>query len=64
MAVITNRTLPAYAAKGQLTVATPPTYTFTASDAPHRFRTVGRRFVGEVLSVVEQVDVEGCGHPV
>jgi glutamate racemase len=46
------------------TVATPPTYTFTASDAPHRFRAVGRRFVGEVLSVVEQVDVEGCSHPV
>jgi glutamate racemase len=43
--------------------AAPPTYTFTASDAPLRFRTVGRRFVGDLLRVVEQVDVEGCAYP-
>jgi glutamate racemase len=41
------------------TSATPPTYTFAASDASLRFRTVGRSFVGEILKVVEQVDVEG-----
>lgn len=36
-----------------------PAHVFTASDAPLRFRDVGRRFVGDVLRAVEQVDVEG-----
>jgi hypothetical protein len=41
---------------------TPPSYVFTASDAPLRFRDVGRTFVGDVLTSVEHVDVEGFGH--
>jgi glutamate racemase len=45
----------------QRTAAQPPAHSFAASDAPLRFRDVGRTFVGEVLSVVEQVDVEGFG---
>ena len=40
----------------------PPAHTFAASDAPLRFRDVGRTFIGNVISVVEQVDVEGLGH--
>jgi glutamate racemase len=39
----------------------PPSYVFTASDAPLRFTEVGRNFVGDVLKNVEHVDVEGCG---
>jgi glutamate racemase len=39
----------------------PPSYTFVASDAPLRFRDVGRAFVGDVLQHVEHVDVEGFG---
>jgi hypothetical protein len=39
-----------------------PSYTFAASDAPLRFRDVGRHFVGDVLREVEQVDVEGVEH--
>jgi glutamate racemase len=35
-----------------------PTHVFTASDAPLRFRDVGRAFVGEVLQAVEHIDVE------
>jgi glutamate racemase len=42
--------------------ATPPAYVFAASDAPLRFRDVGRTFVGDVLASVEHVDVEGFGH--
>jgi glutamate racemase len=38
-----------------------PRYTFIASDSPLRFRDVGRSFVGEVLDIVEQVDVDGYG---
>jgi glutamate racemase len=40
----------------------PPSYTFVASDAPLRFRDVGRSFVGEIIGEVEHVDVEGFGH--
>ncbi|MBR9989689.1 MAG: glutamate racemase [Gemmatimonadetes bacterium] len=40
----------------------PPSHTFAASDAPLRFRDIGRSFVGDVLSVVELVDVEAIGH--
>ena len=40
----------------------PASHTFAASDAPLRFRDVGRAFVGDVVGVVEQVDVEGFGH--
>ncbi|CAN5669807.1 glutamate racemase [soil metagenome] len=36
-----------------------PTRTFAASDAPLRFRDVGRGFLGELLTAVEHVDVEG-----
>lgn len=39
----------------------PPSHTFAASDAPLRFRDVGRTFVGDVVRVVEHVDVEGFG---
>lgn len=39
----------------------PPSYSFAASDAPLRFRDVGRKFVGDALRVVEHVDVEGFG---
>ena len=39
----------------------PPRYDFIASDAPLRFRDVGRTFVGEILRTVEHVDVEGYG---
>jgi glutamate racemase len=39
----------------------PPVHQFTASDAPLRFRDVGRGFLGEILSAVEQVDVENFG---
>jgi len=37
---------------------TPPEYHFAASDAPLRFRDVGRQFVGEILRSVERVDLE------
>jgi glutamate racemase len=40
----------------------PPEYTFVASDAPLRFRDVGRSFVGDIIRVVEHVDVEGFGN--
>jgi glutamate racemase len=39
----------------------PPKHVFAASDAPLRFRDVGRTFVGDVLGTVEHVDVEGFG---
>jgi glutamate racemase len=39
----------------------PPQHVFAASDAPLRFRDVGRTFVGEALRTVEQVDVESLG---
>jgi glutamate racemase len=37
----------------------PPEHCFAASDAPLRFRDVGRTFVGNVLKSVEHIDVEG-----
>ncbi|HSJ07674.1 MAG TPA: glutamate racemase [Longimicrobiales bacterium] len=45
------------------TTAEPPAYSFAASDAPLRFRDVGRTFVGDALRRVEHVDVEGCRLP-
>lgn len=36
-------------------------HTFIASDSPLRFRDVGRAFVGDVLDIVELVDVDGYG---
>lgn len=36
-----------------------PSRHFTASDLPLRFREVGRRFVGDIIADVEQVDVDG-----
>jgi glutamate racemase len=44
------------------TAATPPTHIFAASDAPLRFRDVGRSFIGDVLTAVEHVDVENFHH--
>ncbi|HSJ24077.1 MAG TPA: glutamate racemase [Longimicrobiales bacterium] len=44
------------------TTTAPPSYSFIASDAPLRFRDVGRSFVGDVVSDVEHVDVEGFVH--
>jgi glutamate racemase len=44
------------------TAAVPPEHVFAASDAPLRFRDVGRAFVGDVLTAVEHVDVENFGH--
>jgi glutamate racemase len=42
---------------------TPPEHAFIASDAPLRFREVGRRLVGEIIRTVEHVDVDGFSHP-
>jgi glutamate racemase len=42
--------------------AMPPEYAFVASDAPLRFRDVGRTFVGDIIREVEHVDVEGFGN--
>jgi glutamate racemase len=39
----------------------PASYTFIASDAPLRFRDVGRKFLGDIVQTVEQVDVDGYG---
>jgi len=36
-----------------------PTRRFTVSDLPLRFRTVGRRFVGDLIDSVEVVEVDG-----
>lgn len=37
-----------------------PTRRFTVSDLPLRFRTIGRRFVGDLIDTVQEVEVEGC----
>jgi glutamate racemase len=42
--------------------ADPAAYSFAASDAPLRFRDVGRAFVGDLLAAVEHVDMEATGH--
>ncbi|HUG41151.1 MAG TPA: glutamate racemase [Longimicrobiales bacterium] len=39
----------------------PPAYTFFVSDSPHRFREVGRRFVGDLIGSVANVDIDGLG---
>jgi glutamate racemase len=39
--------------------SSPPSHHFAASDAPLRFRDVGRTFIGDVLAAVEHVDLEG-----
>jgi glutamate racemase len=41
--------------------AAAPHYAFVASDAPLRFRDVGRRFVGSIIGSVERFDVDGFG---
>ncbi|MBI4543972.1 MAG: glutamate racemase [Gemmatimonadetes bacterium] len=41
--------------------AAPPLHAFVASDSPARFREVGRRFLGDRIRQVEQVDVDGYG---
>lgn len=38
-----------------------PRHVFAASDAPLRFRDVGRSFLGDLLTSVEEVDVDGFG---
>lgn len=40
---------------------TPPSFTFFVSDSPHRFREVGRRFVGDLIGAVAHVDIDGFG---
>jgi glutamate racemase len=40
--------------------AEPATRRFTVSDMPLRFRSIGRRFLGELMGSVEEVEVEGC----
>ena len=37
----------------------PPHHVFVVSDEPHRFRDVGRVFLGDGLHAVEQIDVDG-----
>lgn len=39
----------------------PPAYTFFVSDSPHKFREVGRRFVGDLIGDVSHVDIDGFG---
>lgn len=39
----------------------PPSNSFFVSDSPYRFREVGRRFVGDLLSEVNHVDIDGLG---
>lgn len=39
----------------------PASYTFFVSDSPHRFREVGRRFVGDLIGTVSAVDIDGFG---
>jgi glutamate racemase len=39
----------------------PPSHTFFVSDSPHKFREVGRRFIGDLLSEVHHVDIDGLG---
>lgn len=39
----------------------PPTYSFFVSDSPHKFREVGRRFVGDLIGSVSHVDIDGFG---
>ncbi len=41
--------------------AAPPRHAFFASDAPLRFRDVGRTFVGDLIQHVERVDLEEFG---
>ena len=37
---------------------TPPTRSFIVSDSPGRFRDVGRRFIGDLLTEVHHVDID------
>lgn len=36
----------------------PPSHAFLVSDSPHRFRDVGRRFIGDLLTEVKHVDID------
>ena len=38
-----------------------PSYSFFVSDSPHKFREVGRRFVGDLIGQVSHVDIDGLG---
>lgn len=40
------------------TLDTPPHHSFLVSDSPHRFRNVGRRFIGDLLTEVSHVDID------
>ena len=39
----------------------PPSTAFFVSDSPYKFRDVGRRFVGDLLSDATHVDIDGLG---
>ena len=39
----------------------PPAHAFFVSDSPGRFRTIGRRFVGDLLGMVSHVDIDEFG---
>ena len=43
------------------TADAPPSHAFFVSDSPHRFREVGRRFVGDLIGAVSWVDIDGLG---
>jgi glutamate racemase len=48
--------------RGALRAASsPPDLVFLASDAPHRFREVGRRLIGSIIGDVHHVDVDDPG---
>lgn len=38
-----------------------PSFSFFVSDSPHKFREVGRRFVGDLIGTVSHVDIDGFG---
>lgn len=39
----------------------PPTHSFFVSDSPRKFRYMGRRFIGDLVSDVSQVDIDTFG---
>lgn len=43
------------------TAGSAPGHSFFVSDSPHRFRDVGRRFIGDLLNDVGHVDIDGLG---
>ena len=43
------------------TAESAPTHSFFVSDSPHKFRDVGRRFIGDLLRDVSHVDIDSLG---